>query len=228
LRRYCRGDVLDVGGWDFYRSVRRRHISVNSWTILEIESEKFPEEVEVNLVIGDGCNMGLSAGQFNTVLCVQVLEHVFDPISMVNEMCRVLKERGHLILLVPQTSTLHMAPRHFYNFTRFWIQEALTRNKMEVIEVTPLGGIWSSMASHLFFFPFQSVRYRGMSTKECKRNLLFYLLYPFMLLFAAAAIPVCLIFSLGDLTEEPNNHLIVARKPAIEASERGDLTSRYY
>jgi hypothetical protein len=34
-----------------------------------------------------------------------------------------------------------------------------------------------------------------------------------MAVFAAAAIPVCLLFSLGDLSEEPNNHLVVARKP---------------
>jgi hypothetical protein len=31
---------------------------------------------------------------------------------------------------------------------------------------------------------------------------------------------VCLLFSLGDLTEEPNNHLVVARKPVPPSPER--------
>jgi hypothetical protein len=33
-----------------------------------------------------------------------------------------------------------------------------------------------------------------------------------MLLYAAISLPVMMLFSLGDLTEEPNNHLVVARK----------------
>ena len=53
-----------------------------------------------------------------------------------------------------------------------------------------------------------------MSSPECRRNALFYVLYPFMALYAFVNIPLCMLFALGDLTEEPNNHLVVARKPA--------------
>jgi hypothetical protein len=115
-------------------------------------------------------------------------------------------------MLIPWTSTLHMVPQHYYNFTRFWIQEALNRNYMQQVEIRPLGGVWSSMASHLIYFVLKSVRIRGMSTTESRRTFLFYLLYPVMLLFALVALPICMIFSLGDLREEPNNHLVVARK----------------
>ena len=34
-----------------------------------------------------------------------------------------------------------------------------------------------------------------------------------MCAWAALSVPICLLLSLGDLTEEPNNHLVVARKP---------------
>jgi hypothetical protein len=83
---------------------------------------------------------------------------------------------------------------------------------MEVVELRPLGGFWSTIASRLVYFFFQSFRVEGMSARECRRGPLFYVLWPFMALFALAAIPVCLLLSLGDLTEEPNNHLVVARK----------------
>ena len=33
-----------------------------------------------------------------------------------------------------------------------------------------------------------------------------------MLLFALVSIPICMILSIGDLTEEPNNYLVVAQK----------------
>ena len=92
----------------------------------------------------------------------------------------------------------------------------MNRNAMEALEIRPLGGVWSSMASHLVYFVFKSIRLRGMSTNECRRSALFYVFYPLMLLFALVALPICMVFSLGDLTEEPNNHLVVARKAAVE------------
>ena len=217
LHRYCSGAVLDVGGWDFFRTALRRKVSFNSWTVLEVAAREVTEIADdrVSVVVGDGCRMDFKDDRYDTVVNVQVLEHVFEPNVMIREMCRVLKPGGYLIMLVPQTATIHMAPNHFYNFTRFWIEEALRCNKMETVELRPLGGIWSSMASHLVYFVFQSIRFPGMSTDAHKRNALFYVLYPAMLLFALVALPATLILSLGDLTEEPNNHLVVAKKAPL-------------
>ncbi len=215
LQSYCRGVVLDVGGWDFYRTALAKGISFDRWTVLETSEQTVAEceDERVHIVISDGCNMAFDDESFDTVLNVQVLEHVFEPTVMMREMCRVLKPGGHLIMLIPQTSTLHMIPHHYYNFTRFWIKEAISRNGLEQLELQPLGGIWSSMASHLVYFAFQSLRIGSMSSKEFRRPVLFYPLYPFMILFALVAFPICMMLSLGDLTEEPNNHLVVAQKP---------------
>jgi hypothetical protein len=51
-----------------------------------------------------------------------------------------------------------------------------------------------------------------MSDASIRRGPLFYVLFPFMVLWALVALPVCLVLSLGDLEEEPNNHLVVARR----------------
>jgi hypothetical protein len=51
-----------------------------------------------------------------------------------------------------------------------------------------------------------------MSDARCRRSPLFYVLWPFMAASAIVAIPVCMLFSLGDLAEEPENHLAVARE----------------
>ncbi len=226
LRIYCRGSVLDVGGWDFYRTAQAKGISFDNWTVLETSEQTITvtdlDAERVHIAIGDGCNMTFDDESFDTVLNVQVLEHVFEPNAMMSEMCRVLKPGGHLIMLIPQTSTLHMIPHHYYNFTRFWIEEAVIQNGLEQLELRPLGGTWSSMASHLVYFVFQSLRCGNMSSKEFRRPMLFYPLYPFMLLFAIIAFPICMILSLGDLTEEPNNHLVVARKPEAQPVASGD------
>lgn len=214
LKQYCSGDILDVGGWDFFLTAKRKKLNFNSWTTLESSEEKRLDikERKFTFIYGDGCNIPFKDNHFNTVIDIQVLEHVFEPIKMVYEIARVLKLNGYAIFLIPQTATLHIAPYHYYNFTRFWIEKVCKKARLKILTIKPLGGIWSSMASHLFYFFLQSARFNGMSTAENKRGFLFYILYPLMILYAIIGIPICLILSLGDLTEEPNNHLIVAKK----------------
>lgn len=212
---FCRGKVLDVGGWDFYKSVAERpRVSFTQWVSLDNSPDRQPSPLDerCSAVVGDGCNMPFADEEFDTVLNVQVLEHVFRPFDMLRECVRVLKPGGVAILLVPQTSMLHMAPHHYYNFTKFWIAEAAGQTGLSILYLKPLGGFWSSMASRLVYFFLTCARQHGSSTAEDRRNAWFYLMLPFMCVFAVLCIPVCMLFSLGDLTEEPNNHLCVARK----------------
>lgn len=212
--RYCKGGVLDIGGGDFYLAIRNKKIDFNIWTVLEYSQEELPRinDNRYRAILGDGCNIPFKDSRFDIILNIQVLEHVLHPIKMVNEIARVMKPGGHGIFLIPQTIVMHLAPYHYYNFTRFWIKEAMDGAGLKILKLKPLGGIWSSMAAHFAFFFFQSMRFEGMSTAECKRNTIFYLLYPLMVLYALLSIPICLFLSLGDLSEEPNNYLVVVTK----------------
>jgi len=214
LKKYCSGDVLDVGGGHFYLTAKARKISFNSWTNLESDTDSRikTKDKKYKFVLGDGCDMKFEDASFDTVLNIQVLEHVFEPIKMVKEISRVLKPGGYAIFLIPQTATLHLAPYHYYNFTRYWILKAMKESKLKIIEIKPLGGLFSSVASNLFYFFLQSFRVRGMSTSDNRRNFLFYLLLPLSLVYALINIPIFLFFALGDLSEEPNNHFVVVQK----------------
>lgn len=215
IRRYCRGTVLDVGGWDFYLTILKRpDITFDAWTNLERGDERLPEirHFRYRTVIGDGEAMSFPDNSFDTALSIQALEHTFQPIRMVREIGRVLKPGGHAIFLIPQTNVMHHPPHHYYNFTRFWIQRAMDGAGLDIVELKPLGGRWKSTASHLFHFFLQSFRSKSYTTSADKRSPLFYLLFPAMAVYALVSIPVCLIFSLGDLTEETDNWLVVGRK----------------
>jgi len=216
LREHCRGEVLDVGGWDFFVGAADKGVSFMRWTTLESDAQRLLEsgDPRVTLSHGDGCAMAFPAASFDSVLCVQVLEHVFDPIRMVAEIGRVLRPGGKAVLLIPCTSTMHLAPHYHGNFSRYWIREALERAGLEIVELRELGGVWSTIASRAFFFFLQAARYEGMSDPAIRRKALFWVLLPFQMLFALFLIPVAMLFSLGDLGEEPNNHLVVARRPS--------------
>ena len=55
----------------------------------------------------------------------------------------------------------------------------------------------------------------GMSDPVIRRPRAFWVLLPLQAVYAAVSIPICMLLSLGDLQEEPNNHLVVARKPGV-------------
>ena len=216
LREHCRGEVLDVGGWDFVLTAIEKKIPFERWTTLEHDPERTLEAGDpcVSMLHGDGCAMELADARFDTVLNIQVLEHVLEPLRMVDECARVLRPGGKGVFLVATTSTMHLAPHYHGNFSRYWIQSAMQRAGLEILELRPLGGVWSSMASHAFFFFLQAARVKGFSDPAIERSLLFWLLSPFQIMFALVCIPICMLFALGDLAEEPNNHLVIVRKPA--------------
>ena len=215
LRRHARGDVLDVGGWDFFLTARARGVPFDTWTCLESDPERHLEPGDERFVLahGDGCAMDFGDAAFDTVLCIQVLEHVLEPLRMTDEIGRVLEPGGTAVLLVPQTGDTHLAPRFYGNFSRWWIEAACERAGLEIVEHERLGGVWSSMASHLVYFFLQAGRFDTMSDPDVRRGPLYWLLLPAMVAWALISLPVCLVLSLGDLCEEPNNHLVVARRP---------------
>lgn len=213
LKKYCQGDVLDIGGGSFYTTAKNQCQFI-SWTSLEPSNKYAYQSSDENyhLIIGDGCQMKFKDSTFDTVLCIQVLEHVFEPNKMMAEIARVLKKSGYAIILVPQTANTHLVPNHFYNFTKYWLKRSAKENKLKIVELTPLGGFWSSVASRFFYYFLQSLRYEVFTDCEEKRSFLFYLLLPLAWIWAFINIPISMVFALADLKEEPNNHLAVFRK----------------
>jgi SAM-dependent methyltransferase len=214
LCRYCRGQVLDVGGANFVQTARSNNISFDTWTILEPDVSSYTEliDAQVKVIQGDGCNSPFPDGAFDTVLCIQVAEHVFAPFQLLEESKRVLKHGGYSIWIVPWTGNLHGSPYHYQNVSHFWYIEAARRADMEIIELKALGGAWSTIASRLVYYLLQMTRWGSMSYPDAHRNVLFYMLFPFMVVFVLISVPICLLFSLGDMEEEANNYLCVFRK----------------
>lgn len=214
IRKNTKGEVLDVGGRDFFKYVKG--LSFTSWTSLDLkESATAFDDPRYRLVVGDGEHTPFSNSSFDTIINIQVLEHTLHPDKMLREIARLLKPSGKAIIVVPQTSAMHEIPTHYYNFTRYWVEKAFPEAGLEVEYFRAIGGRWSTHASHMFYFFLEAFRVGWYSSPEYKRNLLFYIMFPFMCLYAFFGIIIGLIFSLGDLTEDPNNLIIVAHKRAV-------------
>ena len=108
---------------------------------------------------------------------------------------------------------LHELPAHYYNFTPEWIDQVMKDFGIKIVQSKPFGGVWTTQASHLFHFFLQAFRSDGFSNKEKnKRNAMFYILFPFMVIFAVLSMPICLFLGLGDLKEGATNYLVIVQK----------------
>ncbi len=214
MTKYMKGDVLDIGGREFFVFTRdNKEISFKSWTSLDLEESAVEfDDPRYKMVVGDGEKTSFPDKSFDTILNVQVMEHTLHPEKMLSEIKRLLKDGGTAIIVVPETSAMHEIPTQYYNFTRYWAYRVFPEAGLIIKEFIPIGGKWSTHASHMFDFFLKAFRWGWSSSPEYKRNFLFYLMFPFMCVYAFLGIFIGLIFSLGDLTEDPNNLIIVATK----------------
>ena len=132
---YKSQDICQYKGGDLSSGMHEK-----SWNTDEID------------IVSDICNMPLPDNSVDNILCTEVLEHVHDPIKALNEIYRVLKPGGKLILTVPSFSLIHFAPYHFYTgFTRYFCTDLLDNLGFKVLEFKKSGNILT-LAAHLLSY----------------------------------------------------------------------------
>lgn len=98
-------------------------------------------------IVSDICCIPVPDQSYDVVLCTGVIEHVPEPILAVREMSRILKKGGMLFLNAPLGSGLHQEPYHFYGgFTPHWYNKFLPEAGFTVLEITPNGGFFKTLA----------------------------------------------------------------------------------
>ncbi len=66
----------------------------------------------------DVTNMGFDC-EFEVILCLNVLEHVFEFDKAIDGLYRALKPGGRLMVVVPTIYPLHFVPHDYWRFTEY-------------------------------------------------------------------------------------------------------------
>ena len=57
--------------------------------------------------------------EYDLILCLNVLEHIYETELVVNNLRRALKEGGRLVVAVPFAFPLHDEPHDYFRFTKY-------------------------------------------------------------------------------------------------------------
>jgi len=105
---------------------------------------------------------------FDAIMCIEVLEHLPDPVQAIKEFSRLLKPNGHLIITAPFCSLTHFAPYHFSSgFNKYWYESHLAEYGFKDIKISRNGNFFEYLAQEVYRIPSISSRY-----SESKPNLL--------------------------------------------------------
>jgi SAM-dependent methyltransferase len=95
-------------------------------------------------LIGDVQSLGmLRDASYDSVVCLEVLEHVPDPAHALAEIARILRDDGILVLSVPHLSRLHEVPHDYYRYTEYGLRYLLDRSELDVRGLRVRGGLFS-------------------------------------------------------------------------------------
>ena len=141
--RYARGRMIDVGGgrkpWQpIFAGYVSEHVCVDH---VEKEGVRGPT-VDV---VATAYDVPLPDAGAQTVLLTEVLEHLERPADAVAECVRLLEPGGHIIATTPLFWPVHDA-RDFYRYTPRGLRYLFETAGFEVVDLRPLGGLWSTVA----------------------------------------------------------------------------------
>jgi SAM-dependent methyltransferase len=166
-----RGRMLDVGCGDKpYEHLFRPYVT----EYIGIEHEATFGLTDASTRAGpdltyDGRRLPFDDATFDTVMSVQVLEHTPDPQPLVDEMSRVLKPGGMMIVTAPFSFRLHEEPHDYFRYSPHGLRSMLARSGIEVIEVRAQGGLFCLLAHKMnTFLAFRVARLDGLSQQMGK------------------------------------------------------------
>lgn len=139
---YLRGRVLDLGCGN--RPYRSMLVNVAEYVAYDIDRNGSRPEI-----VGIAQRLPFQDATFDGILSTQVIEHVCEPWVMIEEIGRVLRPGGILLLSAPQSWRLHEVPHDYFRYTSYGLRHLIERAGMTVLEIINQGGVWAQIGQTL-------------------------------------------------------------------------------
>lgn len=163
LRPDC--SILDLGGTSIgKRGVFNIEEHGHRVMYVNISSRKKPT------ILADAAALPFRENSFDVIVCSEVLEHVYDYRSLLEESLRVLKPQGLLLATVPFMYPQHPDPMDYFRYTEQFFASHLTSLGFCSVATERQGGFWS-----VFVDMIRAIAYEGQERPGVRRLLIRYL-----------------------------------------------------
>ena len=114
---YNFGKVLDIGEINYVSKKLSQHYNI------EIDQTNIDLDV------------GTLEGQYDTIFCFEVIEHLFNPLHLLLQMKNILKPNGNIFLSTPKRRPHFMWYKyHFHEFSKTELNNLFLRADMKIIK----------------------------------------------------------------------------------------------
>lgn len=144
LKHHVKGRLIDLGCGNvpFYQSYKDY--------ATEVICADWAHSTHTNPHLDYVCDLNqplpVPGNEFDTIILSDVLEHLSNPAQLWNEMFRILKHDGKVILNVPFLYKLHEIPYDYFRYTEFALKNFATASGFRIELLTPIGGAVETIA----------------------------------------------------------------------------------
>lgn len=127
------GDVLDLGGTpqaDYHAHIGGMHTIVTA---------NIDAALHTDYTFDAQQPWPLESSRFDGVVCMNVLEHLYQPAAALSEARRVLRPGGNIVGAVPFLFNVHGSPDDYFRYTKSALTRLLSDAGFVEIEVRELG-----------------------------------------------------------------------------------------
>ena len=204
-----RGILIDIGCGEMpFRKLILESSGINQYWGLDIAQNR---NGTVNILIDSATKLPIMNDCADIVFLNSVLEHINEPLDVLRETYRILKNDGYVYIYVPFMWQEHEEPYDYFRYTRFGLQYLLEKAGFQVTFLHTAGGFYSVVG--MMFLEFMDNNKRiGFLGKVFRRGMNLKIVRPFYNLFFASIDRV-----LG--TDNPTiGFAIIGRKAVVRMS----------
>lgn len=138
LGDHCRGDLLDLGCGKapFYAAYRPLVDSIYcvDWDNCLHGTTHVDQHADLTQALP------LPDAAYDSILLSSVLEHIPTPWTLCEEIHRILRPSGKLLMNVPFLYWLHETPHDFYRYTEYALERMLGEAGLKIVVLESTGG----------------------------------------------------------------------------------------
>ena len=113
------------------------------------EANEFGMHKQNDVIYYNGGTFPFGDASFDNLLCIEVLEHVPDPVAFISELARVIRPGGTLVLTIPWSARLHHVPHDYTRFTPYALERLFTHAGFSPVKIEPRGNDFAAMANKM-------------------------------------------------------------------------------